>query len=169
MKHSISRFFFLAALMLSLAALASAQGKGVCSAAHIAGEYGHMLTGTVYPPNLPPGTAVAFATVGRGTIDEEGNISGTQDSSLGGTVSKETIEGTITFNADCTITWAVGIYDESGTTLLRKVTWAGVVVGNGKEAESRSIMTSLVAPTPFGEVSIPAVVTVVAKRTPGPH
>jgi hypothetical protein len=167
MKHCFWKFFFLATFMLSLAALALAQGQGVCSAAHMAGEYGHTLTGVVYPPNLAPGTAVAFEAVGRVTIDKDGNISGTQHSSLGGAVSQEKLEGTITSNADCTIAWTVGIYDEWGTTLLRTATWAGVVVGNGTGAESRSIMTSLVMPTPGGDVNIPAVVTVIAKKVPG--
>jgi hypothetical protein len=167
MKHFAWRFFFLAALMLILAALGSAQGQGVCSTAHMAGEYGHVLSGVVYPPNLPPGTAVVFEAVGRSTIDKDGNIVGTQHTSLGGKVSQETIRGTIAFNDDCTITWTVGIYDESGTTLLRTADWAGVVVGNGTETESRSIMTSLLMPTPGGGVNIPAAVTVVSKKVPG--
>ena len=137
MKHYFAKFLFLATLMLSLATLASAQGQGVCSAAHMAGEYGHNLTGVVYPPNLLPGTAVAFEAIGRDTIDKDGNISGTQHSSLGGAVSQEKIEGTITYNADCTIDWTVGIYDELGTTLLRTVTWAGVIVGNLGRCGSR--------------------------------
>lgn len=165
MKHSAWRFFSLAVLMLSLAALASAQDKGVCSAAHMVGEYGHTMTGTVYPPNLPPGTAVVFAAVGKGTIDIDGNISGTQYSTLGGTVSQEAIVGTITWGADCTATWTVGIYDPSGT-LRRTANWAGVVVGNGTEVEIRSIMTSLVMPAPGG-LNIPAAVTIIAKRVPG--
>ena len=167
MKHYFAKFLFLSALMLSLVTLASAQGQGVCSAAHMAGEYGHNLTGVVYPPNLLPGTAVAFEAIGRDTIDKDGNISGTQHSSLGGAVSQEKIEGTITYNADCTIDWTVGIYDELGTTLLRTVTWAGVIVGNGTEAESRSIVTSLVMPTPIGDLNIPAAVTVIVKKVPG--
>lgn len=167
MKHHFGKFLFLSTLMLSLATLASAQGQGVCSAAHMAGEYGHTLTGVVYPPNLPPGTAVAFEAIGRGAIDKDGNISGTQHSSLGGAISQERIEGTITYNADCTIDWTVGIYDEWGTALLRTVTWAGVIVGNGTEAESRSIVTSLVMHTPVGDLNIPAAVTVIVKKVPG--
>ena len=167
MKQCFWKFLLLPTLMLSLAALASAKGQGVCSAAHMAGEYGHTLTGVVYPPNLPLGTAVAFEAVGSSTIDMDGNIWGTQHSSLGGTVSQDKIEGTITFNADCTINWTVGIYDEWGTTLLRTATWAGVVVGNGVATESRSIMTSLVMHTPIGDVNIPVAVTVTSKRIPG--
>ena len=167
MKHYFAKCLVLSTLMLNLATLASAQGQGVCSAARMAGEYGHTLTGVVYPPNLPPGTAVAFEAIGRDTIDKDGNISGTQHSSLGGAVSQEKIEGTITFNTDCTIDWTVGIYDELGTTLLRTVTWAGVIVGNGTETESRSIVTSLVMPTPIGDLNIPAAVTVIVKKVPG--
>jgi len=171
MKRFVWIFFF-ATLMLSMASLASAQGQS-CSAARMAGEYGHILSGVVYPPTLPPGTAVAFEAVGKTTIDKDGNITGTQHSSLGGTVSKETIRGSITFNDDCTITWTVGIYDEMGTTLLRTVNWSGVIVGNGTDAESRSIITSLVMHLTVNGIPvnmpIPAAVTCAVKRMPGPR
>jgi hypothetical protein len=172
MKHNmVWTMVLLAGLLLSMPAFAGEKKHGddcTCSIFNMAGEYGHALSGVVYPPNLPPGTPVAFEAVGRGTIERDGTISGTQHSSLGGKVSLETIRGIIAINNDdCTIKWTVGIYDESGTLLLRTAKWAGVVVGNGADTESRSIMTSLVMSTPAGDVNIPAAVTDVSKKVPG--
>lgn len=153
MKRSmINAIHLSAALVLGTAAVASASP---CSNVSVAGEWGYTFTGTLI---LPTGT-VPFAGVGRYTLDAAGNFSGTQTSSRGGVTSEDTISGTATVNADCTGTFTVDIYDQSGT-LLRSAVWAMVYVD--KANEIRSILTSLVL-HPSGTV-VPAVVTDTAKR-----
>lgn len=153
MKHRTAVFFF-ATLLLGLAAVVSAQDDGTCSLAGVAGEWGHTLTGTLILPTGP----VPFAAVGRSTLDADGNLSATQDSSVGGRVGKDTIKGTFTVNSDCTGTLTVGIYDQSGN-LLRTATWATVFVD--KRREMRAIITSLVLPD---GTRVPSVVTQNAKK-----
>ena len=111
-------------------------------------------------PGLVAG-ALSVAAVGIHAFDHADNFSGTQNSSTGGTVSQDTKLGTYTVNADCTATLTLSVYDESGTTLLRKSVWEIVLVE--RATEMRGIMTSLlVGPTPG--IPVPPVVTMSAKR-----
>jgi len=144
--------------MLSVAAVASAQGFRTCSNAGVAGEWGHTFTGTIILPSGP----APIAAFGKVTIDAEGNISGTQTSSRNGTISEDTIKATVTVNSDCTGTLNVSIYDQSGTTLRRTATWDVVFVDN--EREFRAIMTSLVPAG--GTSSVPVTITMGAKKQP---
>jgi hypothetical protein len=153
---AIRTVFFFCALLLSLAAVASAQPQGTCSTASAAGTWGFTDTGTLILPTGP----VLFAAVGTITGDAHGNFSGTQTSSVGGRVSKETFTGTGTVNSDCTGTATFSVYDESGTTLLRTATFSVVFVDNGRE--EREIATSLVL-EPTG-TRVPAVITGSAKK-----
>jgi hypothetical protein len=115
-KRNIIRIvFFICAMSLSPAAVASAQPQGTCSTASAAGTWGFTDTGTLILLTGP----VPFAAVGTITGDAHGNFSGTQTTSVGGRVSKETFTGTGTVNSDCTGTQTFSVYDESGTTLLR--------------------------------------------------
>jgi len=155
-RNIVWTIFFLAALILSVAAVASAHDEGTCSLAGVAGEWGHTFAGTIILPSGP----APIAAVGKVTIDAEGNISGTQTSSRNGTISQDTIKATGTVNSDCTGTLDVSIYDPSGTTLLRTATWAVVFVDHAREFHA--IMTSLV---PAGSTSsVPTVITMNAKK-----
>jgi hypothetical protein len=158
MKRNIRRttlpIVFFATLLLSLAVVASAEDEGTCSTAGAAGEFGHTLTGTLILPTGP----VPFAAAGRTTFDADGHFSGTQDSSVGGRVSKDTIKGTFTVNSDCTGTLTTGIFDQSGN-LLRTATWATVFVDKGREI--RAIITSLVL---LDGTRVPSVVTLNGKK-----
>ncbi len=120
-------------------AQARGQRAGTCSNAAVAGAWGHSLTGTL----IRPTGAVLFAAVGRTNWDAQGNVSGTQTASVGGSIAANTIKGTSTVNSDCTGTLAVRLYDQSGT-LLRTATWAVVIVDNA--SEMRAMLTSLVLP-----------------------
>jgi hypothetical protein len=153
MKRNIARTFFLAALLLSLVSVATAQNDGNCTAAALAGPRGHTGTGTLILPAGP----VPFAFVGRTTFDAAGNFSGTQTSSLAGQVSQETISGTGTVSSDCTTVFSVNILDESGN-VIRTANWTGVYVNKGREL--RAIMTSLVV----NGMSVPAVMTMNARK-----
>jgi hypothetical protein len=106
---------------------------------------------------LPTG-AGPFALVGKMTADVSGNFWGTQDSSAGGTVARDTVQGTSTVTGDCTGTATVNLYDESGN-LLRTADYATVYVDDVKEL--RGVMTSLIL---VSGTRVPAVVTLEAKR-----
>ena len=157
MRRNIVLTVFFAALSLSLAAVASAQGHRVCSNADVAGTWGYTETGTV----MSPTGAVTVAAVGSYTFDRAGTFSGTQSSSTGGRVSQDAKQGTYTVNADCSATLTLSVYDESGTTLLRKSVWEIVLVENA--TEMRGIMTSLLVVVP-AETPVPPIVTMSAKR-----
>jgi hypothetical protein len=154
-RNIVRTVFFLATLLLSLAAVASARDDRTCTLASVAGQWGYTITGTLYLPTGP----VPFASVGRSTGDAEGNFTATQTSAVGGKVSEETAKGTSTVNSDCTGTLTASIYDQSGT-LTRTAVWALVAVDNGREF--RAIIKSLVL-EPSG-TSVPAVVTENAKK-----
>jgi len=156
MKHNIVRtIFFFATLLLSLAAVATAQ-DGFCSSGATAGTWGYTEIGTLI---LPTG-AVPFAAVGRGAIDADGNFSGTQNSGAGASASPNVVKATVTVNSDCTGTLKAGIYDPSGTILVRTAIFA--VVFADQATEMQGIVTSLVA-QPSG-TSVPAVLTMNAKK-----
>ena len=151
MKRNMVQTICFAVLTLSIAAAALAEDRGICSDSRVAGEWGYSGTGTLFlPPNDP--APVPFAIVGRWTLDAEGNVSGTQTSSLGGTTSEDMLTGTATVNSDCTGTLTVGIYDKGA--LARMAVWALVYVDGAREV--RGILTSLVLPN---GVSLPAVLT----------
>ena len=116
---------------------------------------------------MPPTGAVSVAAVGIYTFDHAGKFSGTQNSSTGGKVSHDTKLGTYTVNADCTATLTLGVYDKSGTTLLRKSVWEIVLVENA--TRMRGIMTSLVVVAGLpAETPVPPILTMSAQRlSPG--
>jgi len=157
MKRNLSRatlgIIFLAALV-SLAPAALAHNQS-CSQAGVAGDWGYTYTGTII---LPTG-AIPAAAVGSFSLDAQGNISGMQTRSVGGSTAEETIKGTGMVNHDCTVTYTVEVYDGAGN-LLRTAVLAGVFVD--KERELRAIFASLVLPN---GASLPPVITINAKKT----
>ena len=156
MKRSILLRFCGAFLFVALMGAPAAQARNrSCSQAGVAGKWGYTYTGTII---LPTG-AIPTASVGRFTLDEAGNISGTQTRSVNGSVAEEIIKGKGTVNADCTATYKVDVYDGAGI-LLRSAVLAGVFVDKAREL--RLIFASLVV-LPSG-TSIPTVITVDAKR-----
>ena len=119
-----------------------------------AGTWGYTKTGTIY---LPTGAAL-FASIGTLTFDAAGNVTGTLEASLGGTIGNGEVAGTFTMNSNCSGTMAFGVYDQSGN-LLRTVTMALVL--DDKARELRGLMTSLVLPN---GMSLPTVITGNARR-----
>jgi hypothetical protein len=157
-KRSIARSILFFAFMLSLAAVASAQDRDdvrTCSNASVAGTWGYSETGTLY---LPTGAAVPYASLGRYTLDLDGNYSGTRVASVGGTLQKATFKGTATVNPDCTGTVTISFYGESGN-LLSTVVKTLVYVDNAREV--RAIVTSVVLPN---GTNLGAVLTTNAKK-----
>ncbi len=130
-----------------------------CSAATAAGAYGFTTAGTLILPNVGP---APVAAVGSITFQLNGDVSGSQDRSVGGAFAHETITGTLTVNAGCTTVLLANVYDNNGN-LVRTSTIDGVIVNNGKEI--RAIFESVVA-KPSGAV-LPAILTIEAVRIHG--
>ena len=107
----VADIIFLVPLCLGLAAVASAQNQGFCTASSIAGQWGYSETGTII---LPTGVAVPYTSLGRYTIDSDGNLTGKRTASAGGTLLASSIKGTVTVNPDCTGTESLTLYDASG-------------------------------------------------------
>jgi len=154
MKHQSARTMVFTALVLAVAAVAWADGGPGCSNALLAGTWGYTKTGTIY---LPTGAAL-FASIGTLTFDAAGDVTGTLEASLGGTIGNGEVAGTFTMNSNCSGTMAFGVYDQSGN-LLRTVTMALVL--DDKARELRGLMTSLVLPN---GMSLPTVITGNARR-----
>ena len=143
-----------AVLFLGLTPVAAAQDGRTCSQASWRGEFGYTFTGTLFLPTGP----VPFAGVGRETTDAEGNVSGFQNASVGGSIKENATKGIITAGPNCTATGAVSIFDPSGT-LLRTATWYFVLDDNTREF--RAILTSLLFPN---GPSVPATVTMKGRK-----
>ncbi len=155
MKRNIVLAMFTAGmLLLSLAAVAAEKQEYTCSNADVAGEWGTIMTGTVFPPT----GAVPFAAVNKATYDFSGNYQGTQTRSSNGTVSRVTFRGTYTVNSDCTGTKTTKSYDQSGN-LLNTATQDFVLVNNAQE-----IFEIFTSNTLVNGMSIPMVVTGQSKR-----
>lgn len=136
MRHNIVRpVLFFATLVLSLA-VAWAQ-EGACSNTSVAGTWGYSETGTVILPTGP----VPYASLGRYTLDPDGNYSGTRVNSVGGDTGTATFKGTATVNSDCTGTVTIRFYDQSGN-LTSTAVKALVYVDNARQAYA--IITSVV-------------------------
>ncbi len=153
----IMRTVFLSVLILSLAAIASAQEYSACSAVTTAGQWGYTETGTVFAPSGP----VLAAMVGKANFDVNGNGWGTQTTSeatsQGGTVLDETVKGNITVNSDCTGGMTVNIYDSGN---LARTAYLDFVIDD-RANEIRAIVTKVELPN---GASVPTVLTIVFKR-----
>lgn len=152
----ITTILLLTAAPLSLQAQTAAntaRHSNTCSNSGAAGDWAFTETGTV----IPATGAAPFAAVASYTLDTNGNLSGTATSSLGGTVSQLTLEGSGTVNSDCTGTLSVRVY-ESGS-LVRTANFDVVYVNNSRAA--RAIITSLILAS---GTSLPAVVTFDAQK-----
>ena len=158
-KHNIVwTVFFLATLLLSLAAVASAQEDRGCSAASVAGEWGYSETGTLYVPTGP----VPYASVGTFTLDRDGNYLGERTASVGGKIVTAAFKGTATVNSDCTGKVTISFYDQAGNVTSTAAKFL-VFVDNSRGA--RAIATSVEQVLPNGtSVSLPAVLTTDAKK-----
>jgi hypothetical protein len=99
--------------------------------------------------------------VGSITFQLNGEVSGSQDRSVGGAFAHETITGTLTLNPDCTISLLANVYDSSDN-LVRTSTIDGVLVNNGKQI--RAIFETLVL---ANGVSLPSVLTTEGNRIRG--
>jgi hypothetical protein len=126
--------------MFEMIALPMANANS-CSQTSGAGRWAFTATGTVILPN---GASVPVTQVGIFTEDQQGNVSGSQTRSLGGSVGKETFAGTASISPDCTGTATLTVYDETSGTLVRTTSVDFILDDDGNHA--RSIVTSLVLP-----------------------
>lgn len=127
-----------------------------CSLATVAGNYGFTLTGAL----LTPTGSVPLAAIGRVTLTAQGNVSGTEARNAGGTFANETLGGTFTVNPDCTGAATVMAF-ESGQ-LVRTAVLSGVWDDNSNEI--RYVAQSVTVPNGTSSTSIPAVLTVEARK-----
>ena len=148
-----TRILAMAALLLISVA---PRVHAACTSATAAGTFGFTTTGTLILSNVGP---APVAAVGSITFQLNGDVSGSQDRSVGGAFAHETITGTLTVNPDCTTVLLANVYDNNGN-LVRTSTIDGVIVNNGKEI--RAIFESVVA-KPSGAV-LPAILTIEAVR-----
>ena len=152
MRHNKLRtLFFFATLFISLSLVAAAKDHDSCANLPVAGEWGFTWTGMLIIGTTP----VPAVAVGTSINEADGNISGTLTSSIGGTVSTDTMTGTYTQNPDCTGTLTVVITGD----VSRTATWDTVLVDNGREIHA--IMKSLVIP---GYPPVKPVVTMISKQ-----
>ena len=128
-----------------------------CTSATAAGTFGFTTTGTLILPSGP----VPVGAVGLITFQLNGDVSGSQDRSVGGIFAHETITGTLTVNRDCTISLLANVFDSSGN-LVRTSMIDGVLVNNGKQL--RAIFETVVL---ANGVSLGSVLTVDANRVQG--
>jgi hypothetical protein len=150
MKRKIVRTTLLISVTALFLGVVPAQAAEHCSNAKAAGQWGFTLTGTLLFP--APTGPVLGAAVGRLSVDEAGNISGTEARNVGGGFANETITGSWTVNSDCTATVTANIY-ESGILVRTSVLAAVFVDHSGK---IRAVQESLT--NPDGS-TIPVVIT----------
>jgi hypothetical protein len=153
MKHSLVRMACVVAVLAGMTGIASAQGKSGCPS--VAGEWAYTKTGTLPPPTGP----VPYAAVGKLEIRRDGTSSGVQVSDTGGMAVKNALDGTGIVEADCSVIATVGVYDESGSVLLRTATMWLVLDDNGREA--RGIVTKIELPN---GVVVPSVLTMSLRK-----
>ena len=135
---------FAVAVVVSMAATARAQGPE-CTLALTAGKWGFTTSGTVV--GVGP-----RASVGIFTLDAAGHfLDGKVTANLNGSVTDETASGTYTVNPDCTGTFAIAIFNQSGNKIL---TATLDIVFDNNVRELRAIFTSVVLPngTPLATV-----------------
>ena len=137
--------------------LAGPSLHAACTSATAAGTFGFTTTGTLILPSGP----VPVGAVGLITFQLNGDVSGSQDRSLGGAFAHETLTGTLTVNRDCTISLLANVFDSTGT-LVRTSTIDGVLVNNGKQI--RAIFETVVL---ANGVSLGSVLTTEADRIQG--
>jgi hypothetical protein len=150
MKHNLrSATLAILSFAVFLASLAPETHAATCSTATVAGHWGFTLTGTLL---LPTGPVLGAAT-GRVNADADGNVSGTEARSVGGSYANETGIGKWTVNPDCTGTLHIKFY-ESGKLVRTSVT---TIVFDNNATEFRMVQKSLTLPD---GTKVPVVVTV---------
>ncbi|HKD19588.1 MAG TPA: hypothetical protein VKG23_17170 [Thermoanaerobaculia bacterium] len=95
-RFSIPRLALSASVLILLGVAPRLLADERCSFHSVAGDFGYSVTGT----RLPVGPA---ASVGIVHFDNQGNLTGSQTLSIGGTIVQgEVLTGTFTVNSDCT-------------------------------------------------------------------
>lgn len=157
MRHGFVRTLCFVMLLAAVSFAARAQGGPGCSYRRVAGDWGYTKTGTLFLPSGP----TPFATVGTFTLETNGTLSGINNGSVGGTVSRDVLSGTFAVNSDCTGTTTVGVYSEEGA-LLRTIEMA--LVFDDDVHQVRGLVTRLELPN---GVILKSVITAEAKKMLG--
>ena len=161
MKRNIAptKLVIITVVTLCLGLVPAAQAAEHCSSAKTAGNWGFILTGTLFAPSGP----VPGAAVGTLAIDPSGSFTGTEARNVGGGfVGDETITGSLTVNSNCTGTVNASIY-ESGV-LVRTVVLAIVFTDDS----NKFVMVQASLTLPDG-TNVPVVVTLEGNRLEHGH
>jgi len=124
-----------------------------CSMAGAAGPYGFTANGTLL---LPTG-AVLIAAAGRVNLHADGTLVGTEARSVGGDFANETLTGTWTVNASCTLKVTAMVF--ASGVLNRTSVLVGVIDDN--MTEIRVVQKSLTLPD---STTVPVVITFEGRR-----
>jgi len=153
MKLRRTQFLGVLGAVFAFALIPSNAQASHCSNASAAGNWGYTYTGTIFTPN----GALPLASVGHYSQNAAGNVTGSQNRTVGGSSGVEDISGTVTVNPDCTGTGTIEVLVNG--QLQRTAVLAIVYDSNGNHA--RMIFQSLTLP---GNVNVPVVITLDANR-----
>ncbi|SRR5260370_5462548 len=132
-----------------LAGLVPAAHAANCSTATVAGSWGATLTGTLILPTGP----VPIGAVLRASVEVNGNFTGSEARSLGGSYADETFTGRWTVNPNCTGTVIASFFEDG--QLVRTSVLSVVFDENSKQF--RMVQKSLTLPD--GVTQLPVVIT----------
>jgi hypothetical protein len=124
-----------------------------CSTETVAGNWGFTLTGSATLPTGP----VSVAAVGAITVDDQGNLNGTEARSVGGGYADETVTGAWTVSSNCTGTLNARIY-QSGQLVRISVT---SMAFDDDSKQFRMVQKSLTLPD---GTELPVVITLEGKK-----
>lgn len=136
----------LLALAVLLVLSAAPRIHAACSNATITGTWGFTTTGTLFLPGPAP-----VGAVGMITYDLNGNITGSQDRSVGGLFAHETLQGTYTITRNCALKLLANVFDSS-SNLVRISVIDVVVEDNSNQASGVFESITLPDGTPLRSV-----------------
>ncbi len=129
MKPGITRITSGIVLCFVLGQAAQAR-EHECRASAVAGRYGYTSSGTIVTPAVGP-----FTAVGEVTLTRTGTFTGSQTTSIAGTLFAETVSGIFTVNPDCTGVMTAYVYHGSTLARTTQLNW----VWDNNEREARAI------------------------------
>jgi hypothetical protein len=169
MKRERVLIMVLAALLLTSLSVPAKDGHGfTCTAREIAGTWGYSETGMIVITNPAQSNSIVaqipYASVGKFTIDRNGNVTGARTASQGGNIITAAIEGIATVNPDCTGTLNADFYDPETHAPLGSVVKSIVFVNRATEARMIVPTPPVFYPPPNGPYKAGLVLTTDAKK-----
>jgi uncharacterized protein (TIGR03437 family) len=97
-------------------------GGGNCATSTLSGTYFYLLSGSVQSG----GNYYAYAELGRLLADGQGNVSGQSQSSLGGSLTSNSLVGTYSVQANCSGTMSLSVNGQAESPITFQVTNGGL-------------------------------------------